>query len=272
MLCVLILYISDGICRLRSIPNDRFLRKFFVTILFLLSEFLPEICNRRRNIFKYYILIWPGIWRSNKPTRYLLEYVAIMFINIKNLFAAIASSWIQKYLFHLIHKDITFQLVVWIPDNVNRIRDPLTLLRSFRYFSFQNRTKSFSYIVVNKDIQIKGPLHIHSFSSLKFSFSLFKLLYSQFHIMLNYTTTNVIGHYNLSVRIIDRVSHTTYVVCVLILYTSGGAYSLKSTLRVFARNLLRGNRRRNIFCMLFLISGSGARILALGLISQHTTY
>ena len=50
--------------------------------------------------------------------------------------------------------------------------------------------------------------------------------------------------------------------CVLILYISGGTYSLKSTpndrfeklfttilftLRVFARNLLRGNRRRNTF-------------------------
>ena len=40
--------------------------------------------------------------------------------------------------------------------------------------------------------------------------------------------TNIIGHYNPSVRIIDLVSHTTYVVCVLILYISGGIYSLKS--------------------------------------------
>ena len=57
-------------------------------------------------------------------------------------------------------------------------------------------------------------------------------------------------------------SHTTHVVCVN-LYVSGGIYSLTSTpnnrllrnffmavlftLRVCARNLLRGNRRRNIF-------------------------
>ena len=56
--------------------------------------------------------------------------------------------------------------------------------------------------------------------------------------------------------------------CVLILYINGGIYSLKSTserqiflskllnwhlitLRVFARNLLRWNRRRNIFRILF---------------------
>ena len=56
--------------------------------------------------------------------------------------------------------------------------------------------------------------------------------------------------------------------CVLILYISGGTYSLKSTpndrffeklyymailftLRVFARILLRGNRRKNTFCISF---------------------
>ena len=65
----------------------------------------------------------------------------------------------------------------------------------------------------------------------------------------------LIGHYNPSVR------------CVLILYISGGTYCLKSTtndrffeklfmvilftLRVFARNLLRGNRRRNTFRISF---------------------
>ena len=49
---------------------------------------------------------------------------------------------------------------------------------------------------------------------------------------------------------------------VLILYISGRTYSLKSSPndrsikklfhgRVFARNLLRGNRRRNTFCILF---------------------
>ena len=41
--------------------------------------------------------------------------------------------------------------------------------------------------------------------------------------------TYIIGHYNPSIKVIDLVSHTTYVVCVLILYLSGGTYSLKST-------------------------------------------
>ena len=60
-------------------------------------------------------------------------------------------------------------------------------------------------------------------------------------------------------------SHITYVVA-LILYMRGGTYSLKSTsndqflrnfswqfslLRVFARNLLKGSSRRNIFTFSF---------------------
>ena len=69
-----------------------------------------------------------------------------------------------------------------------------------------------------------------------------------------------------SIRIINLVSHTI-MLCVLILCISGGTYSLKSTpndrffeklfivilftLRVSARNLLRGNRRRNNFHILF---------------------
>ena len=48
----------------------------------------------------------------------------------------------------------------------------------------------------------------------------------------------------------DLTSHTTYVVCVNLLYMSVGTYSSKVILdkrfvrncRVFARNLLRGNR------------------------------
>ena len=60
---------------------------------------------------------------------------------------------------------------------------------------------------------------------------------------------------------------TPLMLCVLILYISGGTYSLKSTLndrffeklfmailfnlRAFARNLLRGNRRRNTFHISF---------------------
>ena len=60
---------------------------------------------------------------------------------------------------------------------------------------------------------------------------------------------------------------TPLMLCVLILYKTGGTYSLKSppnerffeklfmailfTLRTFARNLLGGNRRRNTFSILF---------------------
>ena len=47
--------------------------------------------------------------------------------------------------------------------------------------------------------------------------------------MVNTGYTYIIGHYNPSVRIIDLVSHTTYVVCANFLYISGGTYSLKST-------------------------------------------
>ena len=87
--------------------------------------------------------------------------------------------------------------------------------------------------------------------------------YSYLHILLKtsqkiHIRTYIIGHYNSSVRIIDLVSH-----CVLISHISGGTYSLKSTpndrffeklfmailfiLRNFARNLLRGSRRKNTF-------------------------
>ena len=74
----------------------------------------------------------------------------------------------------------------------------------------------------------------------------------------------IIGHYNPSVGIIDL---TPLMLCVFILYGSGRTYSLKSTpnfrffeklfmailftLRIFVCNLLRGNHRINIFCILF---------------------
>ena len=41
---------------------------------------------------------------------------------------------------------------------------------------------------------------------------------------------NIIGYYNHSVRIIDVVSHTTYMLYVLILLITGGTCNLKSTL------------------------------------------
>ena len=81
---------------------------------------------------------------------------------------------------------------------------------------------------------------------------------------LFYIHTYIIGHYNTSVRIIDLISHTTYVVCVNFIYKWRDLKSTPNdrffeklfmaflfTLRVFARNLLRGNRRRNIFRISF---------------------
>ena len=53
--------------------------------------------------------------------------------------------------------------------------------------------------------------------------------------------TYIIGHYNPSVRIIDLVSHTTYVVCVNFLYISGGTYSLKLTPNDRFEKLFHGN-------------------------------
>ena len=94
----------------------------------------------------------------------------------------------------------------------------------------------------------------------------------------NVNNTYIIGHYNPSVRIIDLVFHTPLKLSVLILYIRGGTYSLKSTpndrffeklfmgilftLRVFARNLL--------LYFVFYVRPE-TRILALRLISQHTT-
>ena len=73
---------------------------------------------------------------------------------------------------------------------------------------------------------------------------------------------------------------------VLILYIRGGTYSLKSTpndrfseklfmtilftLRVFARNLLRGSRRRNIFHISFLITDLRYEPRLLHLTSRQT--
>ena len=79
----------------------------------------------------------------------------------------------------------------------------------------------------------------------------------------NHIQAYKIGHYNRSVRIIDLVSHTTYVVCVNFYTEVAGSTVLKVdskrqiflrnfswqflfTLKVFARNLLRESHRKNI--------------------------
>ena len=78
--------------------------------------------------------------------------------------------------------------------------------------------------------------------------------------------TYITGHYNPSVRIIDLVSHTTYVVCVNFIHkwwdlqfnvNSERQIFLRNfswhliTHRVFARNLVNGNCRRYTFRILF---------------------
>ena len=83
--------------------------------------------------------------------------------------------------------------------------------------------------------------------------------------------TYIIGHYNPSVRIIDLVSYTTYVVCVKLIHKWRNLqfkvdrerqifwetfHQFLFTLRrVFARNLLKRNRRRNTFRIAFCCLG-----------------
>ena len=77
---------------------------------------------------------------------------------------------------------------------------------------------------------------------------------------------NVIGHYNLSVRIIDLVSHITYVLCVNFIhkwrnlqfkvdlerhFLRNFSWEFYLLSRVFDRNLLRANLRINNFCISF---------------------
>ena len=76
--------------------------------------------------------------------------------------------------------------------------------------------------------------------------------------------TCIIGRYNPLVRIIELVSHITYVVCV-ILYKYGGIYVIKSTLndRFFEKLFMKNSQsfcqksadrkspKKSFFCILF---------------------
>ena len=95
-------------------------------------------------------------------------------------------------------------------------------------------------------------------------------------------------HYNPSVRIIDLDSQATYVCCVLILYISGGTYSLKSIPndRFFWRNfswqfyllsqflpeICWEEIAEEILFVFCFDVWPGAGTLASRLISQHITY
>ena len=108
---------------------------------------------------------------------------------------------------------------------------------------------------------------------------------SEMYIIFKYKEFNfntyIIGHYNPSVRIIVLVSYTTYVVCVNFIHKLRDlqfnerqiflrhfSWQFLFTLRVFARNLLRGNCQRNTFRILFWCLAWGACTLAFRLINQ----
>ena len=98
--------------------------------------------------------------------------------------------------------------------------------------------------------------------------------------------TYIIGHYNPTVRMIDLVSHNTYVVCAF-LDIKGGSYSLKLTpnygfLRNFSWQFYLLSEfliaicweeiaEKNTFCIMFDV-WPGARTRTINLISQRTTY
>ena len=91
-----------------------------------------------------------------------------------------------------------------------------------------------------------------------------RLLFVLFRVRIH---TYIIGHYSPSVRIIDLVSHTTYNVCVNFIhrwrdlqfnvglrttdFLRNFSWQFYLLLKVFARNLLRRNRRRNTFRISF---------------------
>ena len=102
-----------------------------------------------------------------------------------------------------------------------------------------------------------------------------------------YIHTYIIGHYNPSAKIIDLVSHTTYVVCVNFIHkwrdlqftvdserhifwkTFHGNFILLSE---FLPEICWGEIVEEIFLYFVLDVLPGARTLAFRLISQHTTY
>ena len=103
---------------------------------------------------------------------------------------------------------------------------------------------------------------------------------------VNNTHTYIIDHYNPSVRITAQLL-TLHVVCVnftgewrdlqLTLIPNDRFFrnffmAGLFTLRVFARNLLRGSRWRNIFHISVLMIDLGYEPRLLRLISRHTTY
>ena len=74
ILCVIILGMSARNYSLKLIPNDRFLRNFFLAILFYIQNFCYK--SAQRNSLRWRRLAWPLNYdlTSNKPTHYQVEY------------------------------------------------------------------------------------------------------------------------------------------------------------------------------------------------------
>ena len=75
MLCALILYVSGGTYNLKCIPNNRFLRNFFMACLFYSQIFCQKSTKRKRPKNFFLISYWCLTWNtnrgfmSNKPTK-----------------------------------------------------------------------------------------------------------------------------------------------------------------------------------------------------------
>ena len=122
---------------------------------------------------------------------------------------------------------------------------------------------NFFWIIINHYCSPKVLLFVlwNFFISYKINF-IFKWTLIWFYYFIWSLHTYIIGHYNPLVRIIDLISHTTYVVCVDFIhkwrdlqFKVGSERQIFCQfylfLRVFARNVLRGNRWRNTFRISF---------------------
>ena len=114
------------------------------------------------------------------------------------------------------------------------------------------------------------------------------VIHCNYNLISNLHNTYRIGHYNPSVRIIDLVSHTAYVVCVNFIYKLRGTYSLKSTANdrffeklfmavlIYTQSFCQKSAERKspkkYFSYFSLMSGLGLEPWLFRLISQHTTY
>ena len=62
MLCVLILYIKGGTYSLKPTPNDRFLKKLFMTILFTQSFCQKSAEKKSPKKYFLYLVLMTGLW------------------------------------------------------------------------------------------------------------------------------------------------------------------------------------------------------------------